>query len=64
MLGVRTGDAILFSKDQDFRAHTPEESEELEVSAVYMDIDSITGKANYIKRIYITPNKSVIELLD
>lgn len=64
VLGVKNGDAILFSKDHDFRANAPEESEELEFSAVYMDIDDISGKANYIKRIYITPNKENIELLD
>lgn len=64
VLGVKNGDAILFSKDQDFKAHTPAESDELEFSAVYMDIDSNTGKANYIKRIYITPTKEDIQLLD
>lgn len=64
VLGVSNGDAILFSKDQDFRAHTPAESEELEFSAVYLDIDEESGKAKSIKRIYITPDKEDIILLD
>lgn len=64
VLGVNNGCAILFSKDQDFRSNKPEESDEVEFSAVYLDIDENTGKTNYIKRIYITPDKPNIELLD
>jgi hypothetical protein len=64
VLGVSNGDAIVFSKDQDFRAHTPAESDELEFSAVYLDIDELSGKTNSIKRIYITPPKQEIKLLD
>ena len=64
VLGVNNGNAILFSKDQDYKANKPEESEELEFSAVYLDIDEESGKANSIKRIYITPDKENIELLD
>lgn len=64
VLGVNNGHAILFSKDQDFKANKPEESEELEFSAVYLDIDEESGKANYIKRIYLTPDKEEIKLLD
>lgn len=64
VLGINNGAAILFSKDQDFRSHKPEDSEELEFSAVYLDIDQESGKANYIKRIYITPDKCELKLLD
>lgn len=64
VLGINNGNAILFSKDQDFKANKPEESDELEFSAVYLDIDEESGKANSIKRIYITPSKEKIELLD
>ena len=64
VLGVNNGAAILFSKDQDFKSNTPEEKGELEFSAVYIDIDEETGKSNSIKRIYITPNKPEIELIN
>ena len=64
VLGVNNGNAILFSKDQDYKANKPEESDELEFSAVYLDINEESGKANSIKRFYITPDKENIELLD
>ena len=64
VLGVNNGNAILFSKDQDFKANNPEESDDLEFSAVYLDIDEETGRANEIKRIYLTPNNDEIKLLD
>lgn len=64
VLGVSNGDAILFSKDQDFKANKPAESDDVEFNAVYLDIDEETGRANYIKRIYITPDKCEIQLLD
>lgn len=64
VLGVTNKDAIAFSKDQDFSSHHPAESEELEFSAVYLNIDDASGKALSIKRIYITPEKSEIKLID
>ena len=64
VLGVSNGAAILFSKDQDYKANVPEEKGELEFSAVYIDIDEESGKANSIKRIYITPDKPNIELMN
>lgn len=64
VLGVSNVDAIAFSKDQKFSAHAPQESDELEFSAVYLDVDENSGKTNYIKRIYITPYKQEILLLD
>ena len=64
VLGVNNGHAILFSKDQDYKANKPEEDGELEFSAVYLDIDEESGKANSIKRILITPDKKEIKLYD
>lgn len=64
VLGVNNGAAILFSKDQDYKANLPQESDEIEFSAAYLDIDEESGKAISIKRIYITPDKTDIELLD
>ena len=64
VLGVNNKHAIAFSKDQDFSSNSPAESDELEFSAVYLDIDDLTGKTNAIKRIYLTPNKQEIKLLD
>ena len=64
VLGVENKDAIAFSKDQNFSSHKTAVSDDIEFSAVYLDIDDISGKANFIKRIYITPNKEKIELLD
>ena len=63
VLGVSNGDAILFCKDQDHRAITPAESEDLEFSAVYLDIDEETGKCKSIQRIYITPDHPEIEII-
>lgn len=64
VLGVNNKHAIAFSKDQDFSSNAPADSDELEFSAVYLDINDETGKTSSIKRIYITPNKTKIELLD
>ena len=64
VLGVKNIDAIAFSKDQNFKSSAPEESDDIEFRAVYLDFDEQTGKANFIKRIYITPDKQNIELLD
>ena len=64
VLGVLNKHAIAFSKDQDFSSNAPADSKELEFSAVYLDIDEITGKTNSIKRIYLTPEKQEIKLLD
>ena len=64
VLGVNNGSAILFSKDQDYKSNIPEEKGELEFSAVYLDIDNESGKANSIKRIYITPDKQEIQLMN
>ena len=63
VLGVCNKHAIAFSKDQDFTSHAPAESSVLEFSAVYIDIDE-TGKTLSMKRIYITPEKEEIKLLD
>lgn len=64
VLGVCNKDAIAFSKDQDFTSHKPADSNDLEFSAVYLDIDENTGKTISIKRILITPDKKEICLLD
>ena len=64
VLGVSNKDAIAFSKDQDFTSHKPAESDELEFSAVHLDIDENTGKTISIKRILITPDKKDVCLLD
>lgn len=64
VLGVSNKHAIAFSKDQIFSSHSPAEGKDLEFSAVYMDIDEYSGKCKYIKRIYITPDKQEIKLLD
>lgn len=64
VLGVNNGHAILFSKDQDYRANKPEEDGELEFSAVYLDVDQENGNARSIKRILITPDKKEIKLYD
>ena len=64
VLGVLNKHAIAFSKDQDFSSNAPAESRELEFSAVYLDVDDLTGKTNSIKRIYMTPDKQEIKLLD
>lgn len=63
VLGVSNKDAIAFSKDQVFSSHSPAESSELEFSAVYLDIGE-DGRTKSIKRIYITPDKQEIKLLD
>ena len=63
VLGVNVNDAISFCKEQDHRSHNPAISEdELEFSAVYIDIDESTGKSKSIKRIYLTPENDKIEL--
>lgn len=54
VLGIEVADAIAFSKDYNFKRHTPEESEG-ELNAVLLDIDEKSGKSNSIERIYITP---------
>ena len=64
VLGVNNKHAIAFSKDQDFSMNAPADSNELEFSAVYLDVNEESGKTNSIKRIYITPSKNKIELLD
>lgn len=64
VLGVLNKHAIAFSKDQDFSSNEPSENKEVEFNAVYLDIDEETGKTISIKRIYITPEKQEIKLLD
>ena len=64
VLGVENKDAIAFSKDQNFTSHKTAVSDDIEFSAVYLDIDETTGNTNFIKRIYLTPNKEDIILLD
>ena len=64
VLGVCNKDAIAFSKEQDFSSHKPADGNDLEFSAVYLDIDENTGKTNSIKRIYLVPGKEEICLLD
>lgn len=54
VLGIEVADAIAFSKDYNFRRHTPEESAG-EFNAVLLDIDENSGRSNSIERIYITP---------
>lgn len=54
VLGIEVKDAIAFSKDYNFKSHNPAEDEG-ELSAVVLDIDEVSGKANSIERIFITP---------
>ena len=54
VLGIIPKDAIAFSKDYNFKNHTPSESEG-ELNAVVIDVDEKTGKSRSIERIYITP---------
>ena len=54
VLGIEVKDAIAFSKDYNFKSHNPAEDEG-ELSAVVLDIDEESGKANSIERIFITP---------
>lgn len=54
VLGIEVKDAIAFSKDHDFKNHTPAEDEG-ELNAVVIDIDEKNGKSKSIERIYITP---------
>ena len=56
VLGIEVKDAIAFSKDYNFKSHTPAEDEG-ELNAVVLDIDEKSGKCNSIDRIYIAPNK-------
>ncbi len=55
VLGIEINDAIAFSKDYDFKKHTPAENEG-EVCAVILDIDEEDGKSKSIERIHIIPN--------
>jgi calcineurin-like phosphoesterase len=64
VLGVCNKDAIAFSKNQDFSSHKPADGQELEFSAVLLDIDEESGKTKSIKRIYIVPGKEEITLYD
>lgn len=54
VLGIEPNDAIAFSKDQDYRKHTPAEDEG-ELNAVVIDIDEKSGKSRSIERININP---------
>lgn len=54
VLGIEVKDAIAFSKDYNFKSHNPAEDDG-ELSAVVLDIDENSGKANSIERIFITP---------
>ena len=62
VLGIDNKDAISFSKDQNYKAHTPALSNEYEFSGVVIDVDEESGKSISIKRIYITPEHKEIEL--
>ena len=55
VLGIEVRDAIAFSKDYNFKNHTPSESEG-ELNAVILDIDENNGHSKCIERIYIVPN--------
>ena len=54
VLGIIPKDAIAFSKDYNFKNHTPDESEG-ELNAVVLDVDEKSGKTRSIDRIYIIP---------
>ena len=54
VLGIEVQDAIAFSKDYNFRKHTPCEGEG-ELNAVVIDVDEHNGKSRSIDRVYITP---------
>jgi len=54
VLGIEVNDAISFSKDYDFRKHTPADDEG-EFNGVVLDIDEKSGKSRSIERICITP---------
>lgn len=56
VLGIIPKDAIAFSKDYNFKNHTPGEGEG-ELNAVVIDVDEKSGKSRSIERIYIIPNK-------
>jgi len=55
VLGIIPKDAIAFSKDYNFKNHTPSEDEG-ELNAVVIDIDEKSGKSRSIERIYIVPD--------
>ena len=55
VLGIIVDDAIAFSKDYNFKSHIPAETDG-ELSAVVLDIDEKTGRANSIERLYIVPD--------
>lgn len=54
VLGIEVKDAIAFSKDYNFKNHTPAEGDG-ELNAVIMNVDEINGKCKSIERIYLTP---------
>ena len=54
VLGIEVNDAIAFSKDYNFKNHTPAEDEG-ELNAVVLDVDVSNGKCKRIERICITP---------
>ena len=53
VLGIEVKDAIAFSKDYNFKNHTPAEGKG-ELNAVVIDIDEKSGKSRSIERIQIT----------
>ena len=57
VLGIEPNDAIAFSKDYNFKNHTPSDSEG-ELNAVVLDIDESNGRSRSIERICITPFKN------
>lgn len=55
VLGIEIKDAIAFSKDYNFKNHTPAEDDG-ELNAVVLDIDEKSGKSRNIERINIILN--------
>ena len=57
VLGIEVEDAIAFSKDHNFKKHTPADDTG-ELNAVVINIDEATGKSKSIERIYIVPDQN------
>ena len=55
VLGIEVKDAIAFSKDYNFKSHTPAEGKG-ELNAVVIDVDEKSGKSRSIERIQVMGN--------
>lgn len=58
VLGIIPDDAIAFSKDYNFKNHTPDDGDG-ELNAVVIDVDEKSGLARKIERIYIVPDSNI-----